>query len=641
MARLNFQRRCSRAFEGQRNGIFHFAHKERLAGPKDLWHITNCMRCSAFQNQTSSVPGALTKRCLVLPMLSALAIGSLRAGEFEFAVIGDTRPRFESQDFRLFEGLILKINAVKPALVINLGDLIYGYGPRSKDKQWERYEQVIKAVEQPYYQIPGNHDTHSKEARKIYGHRFRQFYQSFDYQDWHFVLLDNSEKQRWGYLGPAQFEWLKLDLKQTRAKGVFVFLHFPVWEPDRITPEYYEFWEQTLHPLFRNSRVRAVFAGHYHTYGPTREFDGIRYFITGGGGAELRPDYRRSGGEHHFVRVKVSGDSFDVRVVTERGEWTDPEADVLGSLQFAARNVSRIGIKRGDRQMRDGVSFSVSISNPYREPLLGQASWVLDNSAFSVEPKAVSLQIPAGGKQHHTFTLKALNDTAALPSLPRLEFNVAAGGHRHRFHREVRLLEEIRSPYQRTAPTLDGQLADWAGIPAVKLDSDPRLAAEIRTCCDARTLYLAVTVPAVIAEEDEELGFKDDLQIGLALRSSDTDFGTSFLRLGFNRAKPEVINRTAGRKTAGMIAGVKYFCRTQGALISYEIAVPLRLLKGLKPGTEGRLILDLSFPVPDGGVDVPEPPDPMANTFAYRVRYGNDSLIPVHFVELTLEGKRR
>jgi hypothetical protein len=66
----------------------------------------------------------------------------------------------------------------------------------------------------------------------------------------------------------------------------------------------------------------------------------------------------------------------------------------------------------------------------------------------------------------------------------------------------------------------------------------------------------------------------------------------------------------------------------------------LRLLKHLKIGAESRLILDLSFPVPDAGADAAEPPDPRANTFAYRVRYGNDSLVPVHFVELTLERKR-
>ena len=271
---------------------------------------------------------------------------------------------------------------------------------------------------------------------------------------------------------------------------------------------------------------------------------------------------------------------------------------------------------------------------------MGQASWVLDASVFSVEPKGVSLDISPGGRQQHSFTLKALKDAATLPSLPRLEFNVAAGGHRHRFHREVRLLEEIRTPYQRSAPVLHGQLADWEGIPLVKLGQDPKLAAEIRTCYDATALYLAVTVPAVVAAEEDELGFKDDLQIGMAHRLSNADFGADFLRLGLSCSTREVQNRTAGRKKEGVVAGVKYVCRAQGGRTSYEVAVPLRLVKGVKAGTEGRLILDLSFPVPEGGVDVPEPPEPPANTFAYRVRYGSDSLIPVHFVELTLERKK-
>jgi len=271
---------------------------------------------------------------------------------------------------------------------------------------------------------------------------------------------------------------------------------------------------------------------------------------------------------------------------------------------------------------------------------MGQASWVLDASAFSVEPKGVSLQIPPGGSQQHSFTLKALQDAATLPSLPRLEFNVAAGGHHHRFHREVRLIEEIRTPYRRPAPVLDGLLADWEGIPSVKLGQDPKLAAEIRTCYDRTTLYLAVTVPAVTAVEEEELGFKDDLQNGIAHRLSNADFGPDFLRLGFSGTTQEVWNRTAGRKKEGLVAGVKYVCRAQGGQTSYEIAVPLRLVKGVRTGVEGRLILDLSFPVPDSGVDSLEPLDPAANTFAYRVRYGSDSLIPVHFVELTLERKK-
>jgi Calcineurin-like phosphoesterase len=580
------------------------------------------------------------KARLAVLLVVTLASATARAGDFEFAVIGDTRPRFESESFRPFEGLITNINALKPALVINLGDLIYGYGPASKEKQWDKYQAVIKTIQVPYYQLPGNHDTHSKEARAIYGQRFGKFYRSFDYGDCHFVLLDNTEQERWGYLGPAQLAWLTNDLQQTRARAVFVFLHFPVWEPERVTPEYYEFWANTLHPLFKQSRVQAVFAGHYHAYGPTREFDGIRYFITGGGGAELRPEYKKSGGEYHFMRVRVTGDTFDVRVVTGHGELTDPEADVMGGLQFAARNVSRIGIERNLQDLKAGVPFTVSVENPYPAALTGQAEWVMDASAFSVQPQRVQFQIPAGEARQFRFTLKALQDTVALESLPRLEFNVGSEGYQHRFSREVRFLQEMNTPWRETAPVLDGRLADWGGVSALKPGEGSLPDAELRSGYDAQNLYLALTVPAVDPGEARELGFSDELQIGMARRLSGTDFGSDLLRLGFNSGTPEAVDRTPGPKTGAVLPGTKSVCRTDGHQTTYELAIPLRLLKNLKAGAGSRLVLDLSFPVPDSGTGTNEPPDPVINTLSYRVRYGSDSLVPVHFVELNLERQR-
>jgi hypothetical protein len=584
--------------------------------------------------------GKVMKARLATLMVVTLLSAAASAGDFEFAVIGDTRPRFESEIFRPFEGLITKINESKPALVINLGDLIYGYGPAGKEKQWDKYQAVIKAIRVPYYQLPGNHDTHSKEARKIYGERFGKFYQSFDYGDCHFVLLDNTEQERWGYLGPAQLAWLRNDLKTNCAPSVFVFFHFPVWDPERVTPEYYEFWASTLQPLFRKSRVRAVFAGHYHAYGPTREFDGIRYFITGGGGAELRPEYKKSGGEYHFMMAHVAGDKFDVRVITERGELTDSEADVMGGLQFADRNVSRIGIKRDAQDLKTGVPFTVSVDNPYPDALTGQAEWLVDASAFSVRPQSVPLQIPVRKTGQYHFTLKALQNTVALQSLPRLEFNVVSGGTRHQFHREVRFLQELNTSWQETAPVLDGQLADWTGVPALKLEEGAAPAAELRSGYDAQNLYLALTVPTFETAEAKELGFSDEVQIGMARRLSDTDFGSDLLRLGFNCDTPEARDRTPGPKPGAVLPGAKSVCWIGGHQTIYEIAIPLRLLKSLKAGAGSRLILDLSFPVPDDGVGAKEPAEPGVNTFSYRIRYGSDSLVPVHFVELNLERQR-
>lgn len=563
----------------------------------------------------------------------------LSAGDFEFVVIGDTRPRFESESFKPFESLISRVNAGSPALVVNVGDLIYGYGPASKEKQWDKYEAVVKTIQASYYQVPGNHDTHSKEARRIYARRFGKFYQSFDHEGCHFVLLDNTEEQRWGHITSAQLDWLKDDLQGTSAREVFVFMHFPMWEPERITPESYRVWEQTLHPLFKSARVRAVFGGHYHTYGPTREFDGIRYFITGGGGAELRPEYKKSGGEYHFMKVKVAGDSFDVRVVTERGELTDPQADVLGGLQFSTRNVSRIGLKNDGPNLISGIDFRVSVKNPYREFLIGEASWLTDTSSFLVHPTRVALKIPPGGTHDFSFRLKALKETMTLPSLPQLQFDVAAAGRRYRFHREVRFVEAVKAPFRASPPTIDGNPSDWVGVPVLKLQERLGTGAELRSCYDERMLYLLFCNPAFDTSEAKELGFSDDLQIGVSRSLGETEFGPDLRRLGFNAAE-QPADRTPGQKPAAAIGGTKCVVRAVDGQTCYEIAIPWRLLDHFKPRPGNRLMLDLSFLVPEPASDPTEAIEPVPNSFSYRVRYGNDSLVPVHFVELKLEANR-
>src|SRR5215472_15320456 len=102
-----------------------------------------------------------TGLCYAVLLFWTLFAKGASTNEFQFVVIGDTRPTFESDNFRNFEGLAGKINVLQPTFVINLGDLIYGYAPRSKEKQWDKYQEVVKEIAEPYYQVPGNHDTHS------------------------------------------------------------------------------------------------------------------------------------------------------------------------------------------------------------------------------------------------------------------------------------------------------------------------------------------------------------------------------------------------------------------------------------------------------------------------------------------------
>lgn len=582
----------------------------------------------------------LPKRGWVWVLFLLLGVVSLRAEEFEFVVMGDTRPKMQSEDFHIFRGLIEKVNQIKPALVINVGDLIYGYGMRKKT-QWDKYEQVVKGFSVPYYQLPGNHDTFSQSARREYGRRFGKFYYSFNHRGCHFVLLDTCEETRWGYLGPRQLEWLKADLATNTCRPVFVFTHFPLWEQERIKPAYFDFWKETLHPLFRQSGVMAVFGGHYHCYGPSLEMDGIRYFITGGGGAELLPEYRKSGGEHHFVRVKVSGERMDIKVVTSKGELTDAEADIMGGFRFAERHSSRIGITRDPQELREGVSFSVTVENPYNQWLFGKATWRLDSTAFSATPETADLQIPPLGSLRPAFTVKALTNNVVLQSLPWLEFKVTAGGAQHRFHRELLFLHTLGAPAVEVPPVLDGSLREWNTAPVLRLGRSDSSAAEVRAFHDRRHVYLAFSVPATRkVQEEEEEASADDLLIGIATRMNRTDFGGDNLRLGLSQERNETVvrDRTPGHPPGRVLRGLRAVGRLVGDRYCFEAAVPLSLLALNRGPVADRLVVSLSFPgaVPPGGGELSSGPAPGVSPFAYQVRFGGEALVPIYFVELQL-----
>jgi hypothetical protein len=133
----------------------------------------------------------------------------------------------------------------------------------------------------------------------------------------------------------------------------------------------------------------------------------------------------------------------------------------------------------------------------------------------------------------------------------------------------------------------------------------------------------------------------DDLQVGIASLLSDAEFGHDLIRLGFSHTSSEAKDRAPGRKAGTTVPGVRVVCNTTAGRATYEIAIPARLLKPIRTTAATRLVLNLSFPLPDDGPGSAEPAEPNPNSFAYQVRYGADELVPVHFVELLLDRRPR
>jgi phosphodiesterase/alkaline phosphatase D-like protein len=116
----------------------------------------------------------IKKAALIIFLISAIYIYA--DNNFSFVVIGDTRPPIGTNDSTNFETLIKRMNQLNPDFIINLGDMIYGYGSSNDDSEWQSYLKITQSIKSKYYQVPGNHDIHNIKAEKTYQEKFKKLY---------------------------------------------------------------------------------------------------------------------------------------------------------------------------------------------------------------------------------------------------------------------------------------------------------------------------------------------------------------------------------------------------------------------------------------------------------------------------------
>jgi tartrate-resistant acid phosphatase type 5 len=168
-----------------------------------------------------------------------------------------------------------------------------------------------------------------------------------------FVLDSNTLATSQTKLGPlredrAQLRWLDEALLDSNARWKVVVLHHPPQTPK--TPvKYWWFipkgggrareWRLDLQlgPILRRRGVDVVFGAHNHFYARMIPQDGIRYFVSGGGGRETypfeeAPGYVAAGGAfHHFVYVRVTDAAFEYYAVDDAGRSRDAGRFTKGS----------------------------------------------------------------------------------------------------------------------------------------------------------------------------------------------------------------------------------------------------------------------------------------------------------------------
>jgi len=339
------------------------------------------------------------------------------AGDFQkvhFAILGD---RTGDHIPGKFGETLAEILRLKPDFILTVGDMIEGYTDDTVRliAEWEEYKKIIEPSNIPIFHTPGNHDILSDVQDAMYRRYWGDPYYSFDRSGIHFIIVQNTRWENSTELPAEEMDWLKNDLEQNQqAPYTIVFMHKPFWYETTAVGK-----SDTLHTLFKNYGVDAVFTGHYHDYF-VGQYDGIVYTGVGSSGGRVSPG--PTGMEMHFMWVTADEEGLHINPIRKGSvlPWDEVTADDL-------RDVTKMGMTAVDMGkvfiatdlQAPLQSFDITINNPSAtEKIKGSFKWHLPEG-WNIDPLDAPLDIDPGDKA--TLTFKA-SSTGPLYPLPEAEF---------------------------------------------------------------------------------------------------------------------------------------------------------------------------------------------------------------------------
>ena len=206
------------------------------------------------------------------------------------------------------------INRLKPAFVINTGDIVHDLlNDANADKYNECMARLNKKIK--VYTVPGNHDI--RELTPQYFDFYKRHYGedrfSFKYKGCAFIGFNSTIVQLGeSQLEKEQFAWLEKELKKAnKCRSIFLFAHIPLICKDMDETDDYHNFPQSLRmkyvELFRKYGAKTMLCGHLH-HNLTSQANGVQVFAASAVGYPFD-------GNDGMPLVKFGKDSFDYRFV--------------------------------------------------------------------------------------------------------------------------------------------------------------------------------------------------------------------------------------------------------------------------------------------------------------------------------------
>jgi len=330
-----------------------------------------------------------------------------------FAIIGD---RTGSAQPGIYEEIVAEVERLKPDFVLTVGDMIEG--PVSDtietNRRWEEYKSLISKLSMPIYFTPGNNDIWDNASLLFYKRNIGKPYYSFDIKGAHFICLDASRYEKSSELPKEQLAWLVDDLKKNKkAAYTIVFYHKPFWADEIAAGK-----PDTLHTIFKNYGVDAVFNGHTHEYF-SGKIDGILYtdVSTSGGAGDVGP----TGILYHFTWVTVDNNGISISPVKINSvlpwdEVTISDVTNINKIYNSGISFEKPILVNDDFSVIDS-SFSIKIFNSNPDVALEETlSWDM-NETWSLKPQTQLVKVAANDSGGYTFIVKNKKKLYPVPEV--------------------------------------------------------------------------------------------------------------------------------------------------------------------------------------------------------------------------------
>jgi predicted phosphodiesterase len=241
----------------------------------------------------------------------------------KFLVIGDSGTGGSAQ-YQLAEKIDEAYGRFKFEFAIMLGDNLYGgENPSDYVDKFERPYKKLLDGGVKFYASLGNHDEPAQRFYKPFNMDGKRYYK-FGKDDVDFFVLDST------YMTPAQIEWLKKELEDSKAKWKISYFHHPLYSSGERHGSEVDL-RVLVEPLFLENGVDVVFAGHEHFYERLKPQKGIYYFVQGAAGKLRRGNIRDNSPmtekgldtDYPFMLVEIDGDQMFFETIARRNGVVD------------------------------------------------------------------------------------------------------------------------------------------------------------------------------------------------------------------------------------------------------------------------------------------------------------------------------